>query len=96
MNLYVGNLNFNLSEDELRQVFEEFGEVSSVKIITDKYSGRSKGFGFVEYTKEEEGQKAMDELNGMEVSGRNLKVNVASHKRKNFRKDFNNDEDNRY
>ena len=81
MNLYVGNLNFNLTEDELRQVFEEYGEVSSVKIITDKFSGRSKGFGFVEFEKEEDSNKAIEELNGMDVGGRNIKVNVATKKR---------------
>ncbi len=77
MNIYVGNLNYNLTEDELREIFEEFGEVSSVKIITDKYSGRSKGFGFVEMPKDSEGKDAIDDLNDKDMNGRNIKVNEA-------------------
>ena len=77
MNIYVGNLNYNLSEDELRQVFEEFGEVVSAKIIVDKYSGRSKGFGFVEMSDDEEANAAIAALNDSEVQGRNIKVNKA-------------------
>ncbi len=77
MNIYVGNLNYNLSEDELRQIFEEFGEVVSAKIILDKYSGRSKGFGFVEMSDDEEANAAIAALNDKEVQGRNMKVNKA-------------------
>ena len=77
MNIYVGNLNYNLSEDELRQVFEEFGEVVSAKIIVDKYSGRSKGFGFVEMSDDEEANAAIAALNDSDVHGRNIKVNKA-------------------
>ncbi len=77
MNLYVGNLNFNLTEEELSQIFEEYGEVTTVKIITDKYSGRSKGFGFVDMANESDGESAMENLNGTEVSGRSLKVSKA-------------------
>lgn len=77
MNIYVGNLNYNLSEDELRQVFEEHGEVSSAKIIIDKYSGRSKGFGFVEMPNDDEASAAIEALNDKEVGGRNMKVNQA-------------------
>jgi RNA recognition motif-containing protein len=77
MNIYVGNLNYRLKEDELREVFSEFGEVVSVKIITDKYTGQSKGFGFVEMTNEEDGNNAINELNGIEVKGRNIVVNKA-------------------
>ncbi len=81
MNIYIGNLNFNLSEDELKQVFEEYGEVNSVKIISDKYSGRSKGFGFIEMPNDENAKKAIDELNGAEVKGRSLKVNQARERK---------------
>ena len=77
MNIYVGNLNYNLSEDDLRQVFEEHGEVSSAKIIIDKYSGRSKGFGFVEMPNDDEATAAIQALNDREVGGRNMKVNQA-------------------
>jgi RNA recognition motif-containing protein len=81
MNIYIGNLNFNLSEDELKQAFEEYGEVNSVKIISDKYSGRSKGFGFIEMPDDENAKKAIEELNGAEVKGRSLKVNQARERR---------------
>lgn len=77
MNIYVGNLNYSVKEEELSQIFGEFGEVTSVKIITDKYSGRSKGFGFVEMAKDEEGQNAINDLNGKDVNGRDMKVNEA-------------------
>jgi RNA recognition motif-containing protein len=77
MNIYVGNLNFNLGEDELKGIFEKYGEVTSVKIITDKYTGRSKGFGFVEMADDDAANQAIEELNGTELSGRNLKVNQA-------------------
>ena len=84
MNIYVGNLNYALQEDELQQVFAEFGEVVSVKIIKDKYSGRSKGFGFVEMADENEAQNAINELNGTEVQGRNIKVNKARPPRESY------------
>ena len=77
MNIYVGNLNYDLQEDDLKLIFSEYGEVVSVKIITDKYTGRGKGFGFVEMTNDDEASKAIDELNEKEVQGRNLKVNKA-------------------
>lgn len=77
MNIYVGNLNFNIGEDELKELFEKYGEVTSVKIITDKYSGRSKGFGFVEMADDASANQAIEELDGKEVSDRNLKVNMA-------------------
>lgn len=75
--LFVGNLSYNLSEDQLREAFEEVGTVESVAIITDKMSGRSKGFGFVEMSSDEEAQKAIDEIGGKEVDGRPLTVNEA-------------------
>ena len=77
MNIYVGNLNYNLSEDELEKVFSSYGEVASVKIIRDKYTDQSKGFGFIEMANDAEAQKAIDELNGTEVKGRELRVNQA-------------------
>ena len=77
MNIYVGNLNYNLSEDELEKVFTPYGEVTSVKIIRDKYTDQSKGFGFIEMSNDADAQKAIDELNGTEVKGRELRVNQA-------------------
>lgn len=77
MNIYVGNLNYNLSEEELQGIFEEYGAVSSVKIIKDRETGRAKGFGFVEMEDDSEGQNAIDELNGVEIQGRAMKVNQA-------------------
>ena len=77
MNIYVGNLPFNLGEDDLSKFFEEYGEVSSVKIISDKFTGRSKGFGFVEMDNDDEARTAIEELNNAEVAGRNIKVNES-------------------
>ena len=86
MNIYVGNLNFKVKESELQEIFENYGEVTSVKIITDKYSGRSKGFGFVEMQNDEEAQKAIEGLNGTSVKEREIVVNEAKPKRDNFSK----------
>jgi len=77
MNIYVGNLSYDLSEEDLKKAFEEFGQVESAKIISDMYSGRSKGFGFVEMSNEAEAQSAIDALNGKELEGRTLNVNQA-------------------
>jgi RNA recognition motif-containing protein len=88
MNIYVGSLHFKMSEAELKEIFEEYGEVTSAKIIIDKYSGKSKGFGFVEMPNEAEAKKAIEELNGAEVSGRNIIVN-ESIERTERRRDFN-------
>ncbi|NIM97821.1 MAG: RNA-binding protein, partial [candidate division Zixibacteria bacterium] len=77
MNIYVGSLSYNVTEEELKQAFEPFGEVESVRIIKDMYSGRSKGFGFVEMPGKSEAQSAIDGLNGKELKGRTLKVNEA-------------------
>jgi RNA recognition motif-containing protein len=81
MNIYVGNLSYKVEENELRQVFEEYGEVASVKIITDKYSGRSKGFAFIEMNDEKQAKKAIEELNQKEIDGRQIIVNVARPRR---------------
>lgn len=77
MNIYIGNLSFQTTEDELKEIFEEYGTVTSVSIIKDKYSGRSRGFGFVEMESDQEGQAAIDALNGTELGDREIKVNVA-------------------
>lgn len=77
MNIYVGNLPFNLGEEDLKEIFEEYGEVTSTKIVSDKFSGRSKGFGFVEMSNDAEATNAIKELNNAEVSGRNIKVNES-------------------
>ena len=77
MNIYVGNLSWEVTEEDLQQAFEGFGQVESVNIIKDKYSGRSKGFGFVEMPAKDEAQSAINELNDTELKGRTLKVNEA-------------------
>ena len=77
MNIYVGNLSYEVTEEDLRLALEEFGQVESVTIIKDKYSGQSKGFGFVEMASKAEGQSAIDGLNGKELKGRTLNVNEA-------------------
>ncbi len=77
MNIYVGNLSYGVSDDNLREVFEAFGTVSSAKVITDKYSGRSKGFGFVEMDNDAEANAAIEQLDGAEIDGRSVKVNEA-------------------
>ncbi len=75
--LYVGNLSFNSSEQDLEEAFGEIGTVESVNIIVDRDTGRSRGFGFVEMSSDEEAQNAISQLDGSEVDGRNLKVNEA-------------------
>ena len=77
MNIYVGNIAWSMTEDELNALFSEFGTVSSAKIITDKYSGRSKGFGFVEMDNDAEAEAAIEALNDSDQNGRNLRVNQA-------------------
>jgi RNA recognition motif-containing protein len=80
MNIYVGNLHFKLVEEELREIFEEYGEVDSVKIITDRETGRSKGFGFVEMSDDTKASQAIEDLNGAELMGRDIRVNTAREK----------------
>ncbi len=77
MNIYVGNLPYRMSDDELRQTFEAFGAVDSAKIIMDKFTERSKGFGFVEMPNDDEANAAIKSLNGSDSGGRPLKVNEA-------------------
>lgn len=79
-NIFVGNLNFNTSEEELRQMFEVHGQVDRVSIMTDRDTGRSRGFGFVEMANSEEGDKAIAALNGSQIGGRTLNVNEARPK----------------
>lgn len=77
MNIYVGNLNWGVTEEDLKAAFEEFGSVASAKIITDRYSGKSRGFGFVEMPEEAEAKAAIAALNSKELKGRAIKVNEA-------------------
>lgn len=79
-NIFVGNLSFNTGEDELRQLFETYGQVDRVSILTDRETGRSRGFGFVEMTNAEEGDKAIAALNGSQFGGRTINVNEARPK----------------
>jgi RNA recognition motif-containing protein len=80
MNIYVSNLSFAVQDDDLRGFFAEYGEVSSAKVIMDKYTNRSKGFGFVEMPDDAAAQKAINELDGGMVEGRSIKVMVAKPK----------------
>lgn len=77
MNIYVSNLSFNVQDEDLKGFFEEYGEVSSAKVITDKFTGRSRGFGFVEMSDDAAAQKAIQELDGATVEGRAIKVSEA-------------------
>ncbi|RZJ64663.1 MAG: RNA-binding protein [Flavobacterium sp.] len=90
MNIFVGSLPFSIEEADLRESFEAYGAVESVKIITDKFTGRSKGFGFVEMPNDEEAQKAINELNGASVQGRSIVVNKSEPKPEGERRSFNN------
>jgi RNA recognition motif-containing protein len=80
MNLYVSNLGFNVTDNDLRKLFEGYGQVSSAKIITDRESGRSRGFGFVEMDSEKDANTAISKLNGKEMDGRALSVSVAKER----------------
>lgn len=77
MNIYIGNLSYDMTEEELRQAFEGYGEVTNVNILTDKYSGKPRGFAFVEMSTKEEAETAITEMNGKELKGRTLKVSEA-------------------
>ena len=79
-NIFVGNLSFNTNEDELRQIFEGYGQVDRVSILTDRDTGRSRGFGFVEMASDEDGEKAITALNGSQFGGRTINVNEARPK----------------
>ncbi|NCT76422.1 MAG: RNA-binding protein [Chitinophagaceae bacterium] len=90
MNIYVSNLSFNVQDEDLREFFTEYGEVSSAKVIVDKFTNRSKGFGFVEMPDDEAAQKAISELDGGIVEGRAIKVMIAKprEERSNNRPSF--------
>jgi RNA recognition motif-containing protein len=90
MNIFVGSLPFSLEEADLRGSFEEYGAVNSVKIITDKFTGRSKGFGFIEMENDDEAKKAIEELNGSTVSGRTIVVSVSEPRPEGERRTFSN------
>lgn len=81
MNIFVGGLPFKVDEGELREIFEKFGELTSVKLIIDKHSGRSKGFGFVEMADDAAGQQAIDALDGTELYGRTIGVRISEEKK---------------
>jgi len=95
MNIFCAGLNYDTQEEDLRSAFEAYGEVDSVKIIMDKFSGRSKGFGFVEMPDEAEGQAAIDGLNDTELQGRTIVVKKANPRNDNRRDNFRNDGYNR-
>ncbi|MGC9344073.1 MAG: RNA recognition motif domain-containing protein [Bacteroidales bacterium] len=84
MNIYVGNLNYKVSENDLAELFEEYGSVSSAKVIMDKFSGRSKGFGFVTMENDDEAKKAIEDLNGSSYEERDMVVNEARPKRNDY------------
>ncbi|MDD5035695.1 MAG: RNA-binding protein [Methylococcaceae bacterium] len=77
MNIYVGNLSYSVTSDDLRKAFEQFGEVSSANVVTDKFTGQSKGFGFVEMPNKSNGEAAIKALDGTDLKGRNVRVNEA-------------------
>ena len=93
MNIYVGNLSYSITEDSLRSLFGEFGDIESAKVISDRHSGQSKGFGFVDMPSNSEADKAIKALNGKFIDGRNIKVNPADpggkrSKRSSFKKRY--------
>jgi RNA recognition motif-containing protein len=90
MNIFVGSLPWSIEEADLRESFEAYGAVDSVKVITDKFTGRSKGFGFVEMPNDEEALKAIEELNGATVEGRAIVVNKSEPKPEGERRSFSN------
>jgi RNA recognition motif-containing protein len=86
MNIFIGNLPYKIEESELRELFEDYGEVKSLKIITDKQTGQSKGFGFAEMPDHESALKALEDLNAAEIYGRNIVVKEAEEKPEGARK----------
>ncbi len=98
--LYVGNLNFNLTDRELEEAFSGFGEIVSASVVRDRYDNRSKGFGFVEFAQEADAQKAREEMDGKEVNGRTLRVDEAKDRGRSGRSsrsgDYNSPRRNRY
>lgn len=90
MNIFVGNLNFQTSEEELQNAFAPYGEITSVRIVTDKFSGRSRGFGFIEMPNQEEAEKAINELNNHTLNSRMIVVNEAKPQENNSRSNTSN------
>lgn len=90
-NLFIGSLAYATNDDSLKAFFEQIGEVASARVITDRESGRSKGFGFVEFVDEANNQKAVDQLNGKELDGRSISVGLARPKEDRPRRDSGND-----
>jgi len=90
-NLFIGSLAYATTDDSLKAFFETIGEVKQARVVTDRETGRSRGFGFVEYTDEANNQKAVDELNGKELDGRTINVSLARPKEDRPRREFNND-----
>jgi RNA recognition motif-containing protein len=88
VNIFVSNLSFKFNEDSLRQLFQDYGEIDSCKIITDKFTGKSRGFGFVEMKNEEDAQKAINSLSESEHDGRNISVSVAKPRTENRDRGF--------
>lgn len=80
MNIYVGNLSYKMTDEDLRKLFSDFGTVEESKIVSDRDTGRSKGFGFVEMPNQAEGEEAIKQLNGKEIEGRSINVNIAKPK----------------
>jgi RNA recognition motif-containing protein len=83
MNIYVGNLSYDVTEEDLKEAFQAFGAVDAVRVLKDNYTGRSKGFGFVEMSSDADAQAAIDGLNDKELKGRTLKVNTARPRTEN-------------
>ena len=88
MNIYISNLSYSVRDEGLQELFSPYGEISSARVVPDKFSGRSRGFGFVEMPDDEAAQKAIDELNGTEVDGREINVNVAKPREERPQRNF--------
>ena len=87
MNIYIGNLSYNVTDQDLQKLFETYGKVDRSNVISDRETGRSKGFGFIEMPEQSEGQKAIEELDGQDLDGRNIRVNEARPKEDKPRRD---------
>ena len=85
MNIYIGQLPYSVKEDELREIFSEYGEIASLKLVTDRFSGQSKGFGFIDMPNNSEADKAIKALNGCSYHGKLIKVNQVQAKTKSSR-----------
>jgi len=88
MNIYVGNLSYSVDDNSLKSLFEDFGEVKSAKVITDRETGRSKGFGFIEMDDDNSGTNAIENLNGKEFEGRTLRINEARPREPRPKRDY--------